>query len=111
MSDKYIAYFDIEGFEYIANIAAMESDCVMATLRNEEYHLPFNLEHLKLRARFNPQRFPEIWFFNVDPEISEETVRELASENPQYLADFIRANGKNVYGQPAEAELKRQRIV
>jgi hypothetical protein len=31
----------------------------------------------------------------------------LAEENPQYLADFIRANGKNIYGRSNSADRKR----
>lgn len=94
MADKYIAYFDTAGFEYVANITAMEADYIMTTLKGETYSLPFSLEALRMRARFNPQRSPEIWFFNVDSDMDEQSVKQLAEENPQYLADFIRKNGK-----------------
>jgi hypothetical protein len=107
MADKYLAYFDTDGFECVFNLTALEGECVMATLAGEQWQLPFNLEAMKMRARFNGHRQPEIWFFNVDSELSENTVRQLAEENPQYLADFIRANGKNIYGRSNSADRKR----
>jgi len=100
MSDSncYLAYFDTMGFECVINITEAESDVIMATLRNETAKLPFNLTYMKLRARYNPQRSPEIWSFNVDAEIDHSSVVELSKEHPQYLADFIRKNGKKIYG-------------
>ena len=103
MSDKYLAYFDCLGFECVYNITALESEFVMSTLQNQQYDLPFNLDAMKMRARFNSQRHPEIWFFNVSEDISEQDVRDLADSNPQYLVDFIRANGKNVYGKKSRS--------
>ena len=97
MADKYLAYFDNLGFECVYNITALESEFVMSTLADEQYQLPFNLEAMMMRARFNGQRNPEIWFFNVDENLSEEDVRDMAETSPQFLADFIRANGKSVY--------------
>jgi hypothetical protein len=99
MADKYLAYFDTLGFECVFNLTALESEFVMATLAGEQWQLPFNLEVMKMRARFNGQRHPEIWFFNVGENLTEEDVREMANNNPQYLADFIRANGTSLYGE------------
>ena len=107
MADKYLAYFDNLGFECVYNITALESEYVMAALADEQYQLPFNLKAMKMRARFNGQRNPEIWFFNVSEDLTEEDVRAMAKESPQALADFIRANGKNIYG----AVVERARII
>jgi hypothetical protein len=98
-SNKYLAYFDTLGFECVINLTEAENDCIMATLRGEEYNLPFSLHHMTLRARFNPQRFPEIWVFNVSNDLSTNNVIDLANNNPQYLANFIRANGTSLYSK------------
>lgn len=95
----YLAYFDTAGFEYLCNITEEESKCVMSTLKGERYQLPFNLNALIWRARFNPHRSPEIWTFNVGDDLSRDSVEDLAQKNPQFLADFIRANGKNIFGR------------
>ena len=95
----YLAYFDTAGFEYLCNITEEESKCVMSTLKGERYCLPFNLNALLMRARFNPHRSPEIWTFNVDDDLSHDSVEDLARKKPQFLADFIRANGKNIFGR------------
>ena len=95
---KYLAYFDCLGFECVFNITALESEYIMSTLQNQQYKLPFNLESMKMRARFNGHRHPEIWFFNVSSDLDEQTVRDLAENNPQFLADHIRKNSENIYG-------------
>lgn len=106
--NKYLVYFDCNGFESIINITAHETEQIMATLRGEEYRLPFNFNNMMFRARYNPQRSPEIWVFNADDEVDEESVWELANSNPQYLADFARENGTNLFGQKSSI---KQRIV
>lgn len=98
MSDRYLAYFDTHGFECVYNITKLQSEYVQAILADKQYQMPFSLYLLKMRAQFNGPRRPEIWFFNVDAEISEQEVRAMAKESPQALADFIRSNGENVYG-------------
>ena len=99
MGRNFLVYFDNLGFEAVFDLGQISSDATMATLRDEAYTMPFNYSALMMRARFNPQRFPEIWVFEVSDELNEQDVRELAETNPQYLADFARANGKNLYGK------------
>lgn len=102
-SHKYIAYFDCNGFECVFNITAIESEYIMSALKGDTYQMPFNLHAMEMRARFNSYRNPEIWFFNVCDSLTEDDVKEMAESNPQYLADFIRKNGKNVYGKQSTA--------
>jgi hypothetical protein len=99
MARNFLVYFDNLGFEAVFDLDQIHSDATMAALKDESYSMPFNLNALLLRARFNSQRFPEIWVFEVSDEVSEEDVRNMAAENPQALADFARANGKNFYGR------------
>jgi hypothetical protein len=99
MARNFLVYFDNLGFEAVFDLGQIQSDATMAALKDEHYSMPFNMNALLLRARFNTQRFPEIWVFEVSDEVSEEDVRNMAAENPQALADFARANGKNFYGR------------
>lgn len=99
MARNFLVYFDNLGFEAVFDLGQIHSDATMSTLKDESYSMPFNLNALLMRARFNPQRFPEIWVFEVSDELSEEDVRDLAKNNPQHLADFARVNGKNIFGR------------
>jgi hypothetical protein len=60
-----------------------------------------------MRARFNPQRAYEIWTFNTEASIDEDTLWEIAQENPQSLVDMIREKGKRLY---SNAKLTEPRI-
>lgn len=48
---------------------------------------------MKFRARFNAQRFPEIYAFKADDDIEEQQIREWSDRDPQGLVDWIRKNG------------------
>lgn len=50
-----------------------------------------------LRARFNPQRCPQIWSFRSN--VSEDTLWSIATESPQALADLIKSHGEKVFGE------------
>lgn len=60
--------------------------------------LPVGL--LIMRAKANPQRFPEIWTFQSN--LSEAELMEIAKDSPQELADLIRTEGSKVFVTPKE---------
>jgi hypothetical protein len=93
----YLAYFDTSGFEFIFNITEYEQKKVWAILKedktfNEKTNLPV---YCILRARANPQRFPEIWKFNSDLPL--EALNMVAKDTPQVLVDAIRQGGESVF--------------
>lgn len=91
----YMAYFDTLGFEWIFNVTDYEKKKFWAVLKGDEkvdFPIP---RHAIIRARANPQRFPEIWAF--ESEISLDELKEYAAEQPQELADAIRRCGQNVF--------------
>lgn len=95
----FIAYFDCLGFECILDATAHERKAIFSALKNEQQpRLP--LPEMLLRAKFNPQRRPEIWMFNS--EIDLETLKEYAKEEPQFLANLIREKGNPLYTTPKE---------
>ena len=90
-----MCYFDSLGFEWIFNVTAYERKKVMAYLKGEKtVELPIP-RHAILRARANPQRFPEIWAFESDME--QEDLELIAKDSPQVLVDAIRKCGQNVF--------------
>lgn len=104
----YLAYWDCLGFEGIFNLTEEHSKAVMAALAGTEYKPEFNLNYMVLRARYNSQRDPEIWTFNVSGEVSMEDVQTMADENPQALVDFIRKHGQPYYRGD---RVKQKRII
>ena len=93
----YLAYFDTLGFEYIFNLTEYEQKKMWAILAEDKtFNTRTNLPvHSVLRARANPQRFPEIWKFNS--EIPYEELKELSETNPQVLVNAIREGGEAVF--------------
>jgi hypothetical protein len=91
----FVAYWDCLGFETIFDMTSYERTRLLEDLTGRDPSPAPNLQHMTLRARFNPQRNPEIWVFNSTVDV--ETLRTVAEENPQSLVDLIRANGTNVF--------------
>ena len=98
--NAYMCYFDSLGFEWIFSVTDYERKKVMAYLKGEKkVDLPVP-RYAILRARFNPQRFPEIWAFESDIELAE--LELVAQETPQVLVDAIRKCGRNVFKTPRQ---------
>jgi hypothetical protein len=96
----YVCYFDSLGFEWIFNVTDHERKKVMAYLKGEKtVDLPIP-RYAILRARANPQRFPEIWAFESD--LDQEELENVAHESPQVLVDAIRKCGQNIFRLPRE---------
>jgi hypothetical protein len=95
---KFLAYWDCLGFESITDITSYERQKIMSALTGETTNEQLNLNHMMLRARFNPQRSPEIWSF--ESELDHATLWNLAETDPQPLVDAIRNCGNKLYGMP-----------
>jgi hypothetical protein len=99
--------WDENGFETLKDCTSWERQSLMNTIAGKELTpAPVNLQAMCMRARFNPQRAYEIWSFNTDENINEETLWEIAQENPQPLVDMIRANGKKLYANAKNTEAR-----
>jgi hypothetical protein len=93
--NAYICYFDSLGFEWIFNVTDYEKKKVIAYLKGEKkVDLPIP-RYAILRARANPQRFPEIWAFESD--LDQEELENVAHESPQVLVNAIRKCGQNIF--------------
>lgn len=92
---KYLTMFDCEGFECMFDISKTERNMLMQTLKGEEVKNDIPLHQMMLRARYNPQRSPEIWVFTST--VDDATLQELRESNPQMLADLIRKHGHCIW--------------
>jgi chemotaxis regulatin CheY-phosphate phosphatase CheZ len=93
---RFVAYFDCLGFECIIDATDYAQRQVWAALSQATPKTDtFNLNAMVLRARFNPQRSPEIWMF--DSELDQQELDDLAESQPQILADCIRKSGVSLY--------------
>jgi len=106
-SRVYICMWDENGFEVLKDCTKWERDTFLNTIAGKDLTpAPVNLQAMCMRARFNPQRAYEIWSFNTDASIDEETLWEIAQENPQSLVDMIRKNGKRLYANAKYTEAR-----
>ena len=104
-SGYYLAYFDSLGFEAIIDLMPYEKELTWCALKGEQPKMRLPVNMMIMRARANPQRFPEIWTFQS--EVDEKELRQYANVNPQGLADLIREHGSKVFVTSREKELIR----
>jgi hypothetical protein len=99
-SHQFLLMWCCEGLEFVVDITQDQKDAVWARLQGQNYRsrVP-NLMHLELRARYNSQRFYEIYVVNAAPGITEQHLRELFESNPQTAAQMIRDRGTKIFGE------------
>lgn len=100
----YLAYFDSLGFESIIDLSAHERDLTWSALKGTAPKMKLPVQYMILRAKANPQRFPEIWTFTAEG-ISKEDLEAYAETDPQFLADLIRKNGNAVFVTPKQKQV------
>jgi hypothetical protein len=97
--------WDERGFETLKDCSSWERETFLNTIAGKELTKPpVNLQAMMMRARFNPQRHYEIWTFNTEDSLDEETLWSYAEHNPQALADMIRNHGKKLYSNEKYTE-------
>lgn len=62
-----------------------------------------------MRARYNPQRFYEVYVVDCDEGITQSIWRTMWDTNPQMCADIIRERGVKLYGEPMPVNTVRVR--
>ena len=93
----FAVMWDCNGLEAVAEIydPALKAWAILGNKTPPKEN--FNIEHWKLRARFNPQRHYEIYAIGVEGSITQEDLAEMFKQDPQYAADLIRAKGEQLY--------------
>ena len=90
--------WDCYGLEACARVPN-PADTTFALLQNKKPPEMPNVEHWKLRARFNPQRNYEIYIITATPGIDQTDIVEMFEADPQGAADTIRRIGTCVWGE------------
>lgn len=112
---KFIAYWSNEGLEYLADITDdlaaannFEKEKIFSILSDD--HIGTNVKQRELnrmvnmmimRAMANTQRHYELYTFEADPSISEESIREMFNTSPQFIVDLIREKGIKLHSDRA----------
>jgi hypothetical protein len=99
----YIAYWDSLGFECILDLNSYDKRAMWAALSGKSIPNEIPLHQMIMRAKANPQRFPEIWTFQSVVDIS--TLIKYSNDTPQELADLIREHGTKVFVTHREKEV------
>lgn len=101
MCKQWCVLFDNEGLDTLVPWGELAADRMMTKLSGGEMSSA-NPQHIvsrmMLRARFNLQRFPEVWTYQTDEDIEYEDMRSLWEDSPQYMADLIREKGDQLFG-------------
>lgn len=97
---EFLISWDTNGIEAIIPIGEQRSENLVAKLsgKPEPFNIGSTYNMLCMRARFNPQRSPQIWGINVDDSITEAMLREIADTTPQVLVDLVKEKGVKFFG-------------
>ena len=96
----YLAYFDTLGFECVLDLTSYDKKAMWAALSDKTIPNEIPLHQMILRAKFNPQRFPEIWTFQSELDLKD--ILCYTRDMPQAMADLIRENGTKVFATTKE---------
>lgn len=96
-ASNFVAYWDCLGFEFIINTTKQEHQNLMNDIKGETVSGGNWMHYCLLRAKFNPQRNPQIWGFTS--EMTEEELTEISKESPQELANLIKVMGWKIYSE------------
>ena len=115
---NFIAMWNNQGLECIFDVDAemaqrdaYEKRKLWNILKDEkmlEYRSSIPLQSLILRARANSQRHYEIYQFTTDG-IDMDDVKSMFEDNPQFIVNHIRKNGRKIYSD--RFEIKNSVIV
>jgi len=108
-TNLFIISWDCNGVEAIINVTDEIRDNMFEQLKGK-YDMGARLGHhlhmLTMRARFNPQRYYEIYTIRTDPELDTETMRKMFEDMPQEMADLIRERGVRVMSDRRTTSIK-----
>lgn len=103
-SHRLLLVWDCLGLEYCADITEIDKKIMWQTMKGEEATICLpNLNHLILRARYNPQRHYEIYTVDVDCDVTADDMRAMFDSTPQAMADLVRDRGIKLYSDRADA--------
>lgn len=108
-TNQFLAVWDCYGLEYLINLSEYSKQLTISILKETEKPIPPPIDQLMLRARMNVQREYEIYSFNAVDDLTEELIRDIFKENPQFIVNWIRLNGQQIYSD--KQKLKHKVII
>lgn len=101
MKQQLALMWDCTGLEAIMDVTARHKDACWRALRGDtpDPAPGRELSMWKLRAQYNPQRRYEIYIVDIQ-DLTEQDIREAFEQNPQSMADAVRARGHCVWREP-----------
>ena len=114
MSHTYLVSWDIHGLEACINISDIEKRNMWNALKSTEDTLAQGrdpdigsiVNMIMLRARFNSQRFYEIYTIDTEDDISDKQLRDMFEDDPEGSADLIRVRGRKLYSDRIPKHIK-----
>lgn len=100
---QFAVMWDCHGLESVVRIPN-PADTTFALLKGVEPPRPPNILHWQLRARYNSQRYYEIYVITATPGIEEQHIRDMFDADPQSAADTIRRIGHKFYSDRAQED-------
>jgi len=99
---RYLAMWDMYGLEFLFDTDKWEKEYMWSILSEKKKPDTPSIQMMILRAKANSQRCYEIYSFNADDDLTEESIKLAFETAPQGIVDFIRVNGKKIYSDRAE---------
>lgn len=101
---NYLAMWDMYGLECLFNVTDWSQKKTWAILKDENFQAGPNLKTMILRAKLNSQRCYEIYSFNANDDVTEDSIRQAFVDSPQSIVEFIRKNGEKIYSDRSETQ-------
>lgn len=101
---NFVAYWDSMGFEFIINTTKEDNQRLIDDLKGTASNSTNWRQYSLLRAKFNPQRNPQIWGFSS--QMTEEELNVISKEHPQELANLIKELGWKIY-----SEVQKKKVI
>lgn len=110
----YVISWDCTGLESVVCLTDIEKEATWNSLK-KNYNYDDNgqgrsdavnsiVYTLTLRAKFNTQRFYEIYLIDVDESVDESYIRQMFDDAPQAAADLMRNRGRMLYSDRPKKE-------
>lgn len=99
-TDWFVVSWCCEGLEGIIPVSDLERQETFNILAGKPVtggSVGHHVNSMILRARFNPQRFYEVYAISAQRGISADDIREMFEADPQSAADLIRERGQQLF--------------
>jgi hypothetical protein len=108
--DIFVVSFCCEGLEGIIPVTELERQDTFDILKGNiaAHKAGSAVNMMLLRARFNPQRFYEVYAIAASTGITADDIRGMFDADPQCAADIIREKGQKLY---SDRQVKDTRVI